>query len=274
MTRPHARYTGQFRPCFSRLHDDRDLYWVVPFRLPLVLGLVGRRFAGVSTAARYLQDRHGFDAYFLSSELRQVAEERGVPVAHRRYLQDLGDSFRAEHEDAGVLARHTLRRIRADRISSPSSRFPRNVVIAGLKHPKELDVLRRVRTFRVVEIRAEGEDHNGPVRYTRVLANGTLREEYEADRARRAGQQPGADIPRFDELSPDDQRAYYDEIDRQHEAGHPGPAPHVYRGAPAKVIERASDREIVDNGSRYLDDLHAGLDQLLDRLRPRQQIAH
>lgn len=272
MSLSDPRYTGQFRPGFSRLHQDRDLYWVVPFRVPLILGLIGRRFAGVSTTVRYLQERHGFDAYLLSTELRRVAEERGVPVAHRRYLQDLGDEVRAEHQDAGVLARYVLRRIRADRISAPSQRFPRNVVVAGLKHPEELEVFRSVKTFRAVEIRADDDDEAYPVRYSRVCLTGVLREEYEADRARRMAQEPGTPVPAFDDLTEPQIRNYFKEVDRLHEAGHPGPAPDAYRGAPAEVITRASDREVVDNASLSLDDLHAAVDQLLERLRPRQQI--
>src|SRR4051794_949744 len=108
------RYMGQFRPEFSRIHADRDLFWIVPFGVPRIVGLTGERFAGVTTALAYLEERHGFRVYTLGGELRRVAEERGAPVRGRRYLQDFGDQLRFENFDAAVLARRVLRRIRRD----------------------------------------------------------------------------------------------------------------------------------------------------------------
>ena len=111
---PNARYRGQFRPEFSRLHRDGDLFWVVPFPIRYAVGVTGERLAGKSAALAYLTEKRGFRLYSLATELRAIALHRGIPLEPRSWLQDLGDEVRAEHDDPAFLARLTLRRIRRD----------------------------------------------------------------------------------------------------------------------------------------------------------------
>jgi hypothetical protein len=266
-----GRYLGQFRPEFSRLYLDRDLYWAIPFSVPTVLAIVGKRFAGVGTVIEYLQTRHGYMAYTLGSELRTLAEERGVPVSHRRYLQDLGDQIRTECEDAGYLARLVLRRMRADHLRQPSWSLPRSVIVGGLKTPKELEVISSMRNFRCLNIQTNDDDR----RFGRVLMRGELEEEYEADRERReVSESQEKEIPAWSSLSCTDRRDYFDELDRIHEDGHPGGSPQEFKGAPAKVIAAIENPLIVQNDFDSIRELHAEIDRVLAEIRPAQQIVH
>lgn len=277
MARPDARYIGQFRPEFSRLHQDRDLYWVVPFSVPLVLAVVGPRFGGVTSTLRYLTERHGFRLYTLGGELRRIAEQRGVAIESRRYLQDLGDELRAEHRDAGYLARGVGRRLRSDRIAAPSpAGRPVKIAIGGIKHPRELVELQKIRGFRLAIVGAD-EAHTY-VRFRRVLDIGMLGAEYEAERLRRlADRHDRGDIPPWNQTSPAERRTYFDALDVAHHHGHPGDrVAEEYRGRPSEVIGRA--RELVDdsatrvreipNKSTQIHQLHEAIDGLLDELRP------
>jgi len=272
-----GRYLGQFRPEFSRLHRDRDLYWIVPLRAPLVIGLLGRRFVGVSTAIAYLQERHGFDAYTLGGELRRIAEDRGVPVSHRGYLQNLGDELRAEQDDAGFLARRTLRHIRADRLLMPNWQFPRSIVVGGFKTEEEVEIFKKLRGFVAVELRTRDEPGSRPTRLRRVERSGVLHEEYESERLRFGETNPTASSsrPRYDDLDADARRRYFDDLDRIHDDGHPGTRwASPYRGCPAQAIAAAASRVRIDNDTESLNDFHRAIDDALDRLRPRQQVVH
>lgn len=262
------RYLGQFRPEFSKLYLDRDLYWAIPFSAPVVLAVVGKRFAGVGTAIEYLRTRHGFSAYALGGELRAIAEERGVPVEYRRYLQDLGDEVRTETGDAGYLARRVLRRIRADYLQRPAWGLPRGIVIAGLKTSRELEVISAMRNFRCLEIRVEDDD----LRFERVLERGVLEEEYEAERKRREAGEPGAGGVRWEELGDAERRAFFSELDGIHQDGHPGDWPDEFRGRPAQVIAELENPLVVPNDSTSISSLHDEIDKALREVRPRQRI--
>src|SRR4051794_27116556 len=86
-----ARYKGQFRPEFSRLHRDKDLFWVVPFSVRYVVAVTGERFAGKSACLSYLSEKRAFRIYSLANVLREIAIKRGMPIEPRTQLQDLGD---------------------------------------------------------------------------------------------------------------------------------------------------------------------------------------
>lgn len=251
-----SRYLGQFRPEFSRLYEDRDLYWITPFHAPHVLGVVGARFAGVSSVIDYLTTRYGYRPYTLGSELRRIAEERGVPIGHRRYLQDLGDQIRTEEKDAAYLARLVLRRIRTDYLSQPVGTLPRSVVIGGIKTAKELAVFTALHNFKPIEVQVE----DPTLRYRRASEHGELEEEYEADRARKQAAERGlSPLPPWEGLSKPERRAYFDELDRIHAEGHPGGWPDEYKGTPAEVIARLNDPIPLGNDGS-LRDLHAEID--------------
>jgi hypothetical protein len=251
---------------------DRDLYWAIPFAAPAVLAVVGKRFAGVGTAIEYLHIRHGFSAYTLGGELRTIAEERGVPVEYRRYLQDLGDEVRTETADAGYLARCVLRRVRSDYLRRPAWSLPRGIVIGGLKTCGELEVISAMRNFHCLEIRMEDDD----LRFRRVLERGVLEEEYEAERKRReAGEGVEAGGMRhWEELDDEKRRAYFSQLDKIHNDGHPGSWPERFRGRPAQVIAKLEDPLAVKNDSDSMGSLHAEVDKVLRVIRPRQRIVH
>lgn len=269
---PTERYLGQFRPEFSKLHQDRDLYWAIPFSVPAVLAVVGKRFAGVDTVIEYLRTRHGFLEYTLGDELRRIAEERGVPIQHRRYLQDLGDQIRTEAEDAGYLARRVLRRVRGDHLGKPPWSLPRGVVIGGLKTPGELEVISAIDNFACLQVEAEDDE----VRFWRAVGHGVLAEEFEADRKRReaSGELAKGELSLWDEHSDEEHREYFHKLDEIHDQGHPGRWPKDYRGAPAEVIAKLKEPCLVRNDSCSTGELHAEIDRVLHKIRPAQQIVH
>lgn len=264
------RYLGQFRPEFSRLYRDRDLYWIAPLYAPLILGLVGKRFAGVSTVIDHLRGECGFRAYTLGGELRRIAEDRGVPLAHRRYLQDLGDSIRSAQGDPAFFARRVLRQIRNDRLPESSPHPPRNIVVGGFKLPEELELFRKLRGFQLVEVRMVDSTQ----RYQRVLANGELEAEYEADR-KRVEADTGCRMTAFRHRDPDEKRAYFDELDQLHVSGHPGRWPDPFRGRPGTAIDSVPEveRTIIDN-SGSLSALRKQTQRILDAHRPPQHVVH
>ena len=89
------RYAGQYAPESSRLYEDRDLFWIVPFRVQYIVGVVGRRFAGKSSALTYLHEKRGFRVYSMAAIVRDNALSIGLPLEPRSHLQDLGDDLRA-----------------------------------------------------------------------------------------------------------------------------------------------------------------------------------
>src|SRR4051794_22456679 len=86
-----GRYLGQFRPEYSRLHQDHDLFWVVPFRVRYILAVLGRRYAGTSSVLTYLGEKRNFETYTLTNTLRELALSRGIPLEPRSSLQDFGN---------------------------------------------------------------------------------------------------------------------------------------------------------------------------------------
>ncbi len=252
-----GRYGGQFRPEFSRLYEDDDLYWITPFFAPRVLGIVGSRFVGVSSVINHLVNRYGYRAYTLGAELRRIAEERGVPISHRRYLQDLGDEIRTEAGDAGYLARRVLRRIRDDYLHEPPWALPHSIVIGGIKTCEELNVFSNLHNFKPVKVQMEDDD----LRYHRVLKRGALEEEYEADRAREeSAERTTAKRRKWDELDDSEHRGYFEQLDAIHAQGHPGSWPDKYRGTPALVVARLEDPIPVLNDFDSLRELHAEIE--------------
>lgn len=172
--REQGRYDGQFRPAFSRLHEDRDLLWVTPIGVRYVVGVVGYRCAGKSAVLSYLADKHNFDVYTLSALVREAAERRGLPTDKREILQRLGDELRAQQRkpgtsgygDGAYLARLLLRRIHLRYHTHRARPGPgQRVAISGFKHPEELEALSSLRNFTVFLVDADGSSDD--------VANGT-----------------------------------------------------------------------------------------------------
>lgn len=288
------RYIGQFRPGFSRLHEDSDLYWIVPFSPSLMLGLMGERYAGVSTVAGYLEKRHGFQVYSLWDEPRRSAEERGVSVVARHDLQELGDELRYERRDAGTLARFTLRRVRRDRVAAGASGAHRDVAVTGIKHVEELRILAGLNSFHLAHVTLP-DDTDGAVRYRRVDESGMLGREYSAERERSSHDYAAVSRPEWKELDEEGRKAFLAELDTRFREGHSdGRFPADYLAVPGRVIAEAQDilvaahkahvregpnrtseapyrlHELPNSGG--VDDLHGQIDKLLDRLRPPDRV--
>lgn len=172
MTSRH-RYAGQYAPEFSRLYEDADLFWVVPFRVQYIVGIVGRRFAGKSVALNYLSDKHGFRIYSMASIVRDRALSMGLPLEPRVHLQDLGDDLRAGAHDGGFLAREALRRIRLEQLAHRTSRAPVKVAVGGFKHPDEItEMFARTGRFRLIRV-----DASDDARFRRAVEDGSLERE-------------------------------------------------------------------------------------------------
>lgn len=161
MNRHVRRYNRQFRPAFSRLHQDRDLRWVVPLSVRYVIAVTGERFAGKSAALAYLSERKGFRVYSLADTLRDISVRLGVPLEPRYRLQDLGDELRAHFGDPAYLARLTLRRIHRDHLDDRGTVEPlRRIAVGGFKRPEELTLFEQLDRFQHLRIEARvGKRH-------------------------------------------------------------------------------------------------------------------
>jgi len=168
------RYKTQFRPAYSRLHEDRDLRWVVPFAVRYVIVIVGERFAGKSAALSYLSETRGFRSYSLTDELRNEASQRGLPLEPRAALRGLGNEVRADAADRALLARLTLRRIHADHLLGQWRGNPtQRIAVGGFKRPEELRLFQGLGgSCLIISVRAEEAK-----RYARSRTSGVLKRE-------------------------------------------------------------------------------------------------
>lgn len=202
-----GRYDGQFRPEFSRLHEDDDLLWISPLAVRYVVGIVGYRSAGKSTVLSYLADKRNFDVYTLSTLVREAAEDAGLRTTDRATLQWLGDELRAQHRipaanpghygDGAFFARLLLRRLhnRYHTFHFRADSAPR-IAISGFKHPDELRALSHMRNFTVfcidardqepVALMSPRDDTGLQTRAYRAYFNGTLARELGASTELRA----------------------------------------------------------------------------------------
>ncbi len=107
----------------------------------MIIGLTGKNGAGKGEVAKFLQER-GFHYFSLSDVLREEAGKEGKPVT-RDILVDLGNRLRGEF-GPGVLAEKIFPRL------DPEKHY----VIDSVRHPSEIQVLRRRRDFILANVRA------------------------------------------------------------------------------------------------------------------------
>src|ERR1044072_2793616 len=243
-----ARYTGQVAPQFSRLHLDRDLLWIVPFRVRYILGVSGLRFAGKSAAFSHLIERRGFKLYSLATTLRGLAREQGVSIYDRTALQDFGDWLRLEAEDPGYLARRTLRQIRREHLSHYNTGAANRIVVAGFKRPEEVDVFASIRQFELIAIEAPSDKE----RYERAIDSGVAYRELG--------------------LAADDKtcrrrlrKRLEEEVDARDRFGK---GDEDYGQAVEEVIEKVPPANVIENNGR-LDELRTAVDGLVSDLDQR-----
>lgn len=107
----------------------------------MIIGLTGKNGAGKGEVAKYLQER-GFQYFSLSDVLREEASKQGKEIS-RDILLQLGNHLRNEF-GPGVLAEKIFPRL------DPEKHY----VIDSVRHPSEVQVLRRRADFILASVRA------------------------------------------------------------------------------------------------------------------------
>ncbi len=96
----------------------------------MIIGLTGKNGSGKGEVAKYLKER-GFQYYSLSDVLREEAVKEGIEVTRENLIQ-LGNKLRAQM-GPGALAERIFSRLDPEK----------NYVIDSMRHPSEVEVLRR-----------------------------------------------------------------------------------------------------------------------------------
>lgn len=117
----------------------------------MIIGLTGRIASGKEAVSRFFIEK-GFKHFFVSKELREELEKRGMEIS-RKNLQDLGDELRAK-EGNGFLAKRMLEKLDSG-----------NFVIDGIRNPGEVDEFRKEKNFVLIAIDAPQK-----IRYERSIS--------------------------------------------------------------------------------------------------------
>lgn len=107
----------------------------------MLIGLTGPNASGKGTVAKRLIEK-GFAYLSLSDCLREELSRKGMKVERERLLE-LGNELR-EKKGAGILAEMVLAKVEPDR----------SYVIDSIRHPGEVEVLRRRSDFYLVLVDA------------------------------------------------------------------------------------------------------------------------
>lgn len=107
----------------------------------MIIGLTGKNGSGKGEVARFLQER-GFHYYSLSDVLREEAAREKKELS-RDTLVELGNRLRGQH-GPGVLAEKIFTRLDPEK----------NYVIDSVRHPSEVQVLRRRTDFMLACVKA------------------------------------------------------------------------------------------------------------------------
>jgi dephospho-CoA kinase len=118
----------------------------------IIIGLTGRNAAGKTTAGEMLGTK-GFSYLSLSDAIREEAKKRGLG-AERENLIALGNKLRERH-GPGALGELTVKRMQSDR----------NYVVDSIRHPSEVEALKKAGSFTLFHIFAPLE-----ARFERALA--------------------------------------------------------------------------------------------------------
>ena len=169
-----AKYDYQIRPRFSRLHEDKDIPFIVPVQLRCVIGIVGKKFAGKSEIAKYLVCEHHFRPYSLASFVKEEAKrrceyiDRSDPISMA--LKNLGDLLRKEEINryeigtefhGGFISRMLVKKMWVEVIEKGFENP--EIVVEGFKNPGEIRILRNFIGQSFFLIGVEAPDH---LRYT------------------------------------------------------------------------------------------------------------
>lgn len=126
-------------------------------RKPLIIVFVGEKLAGKEVASHYLTRRHGFVGYRFSKILVDILARLKLPTTRLNEVNLVGGL--RERFGGAVLAEV----IKAEIVE----RGERRVVIDGMRHPAELEVLKGLPGFLLVYLTAPLE-----LRFRRARARG------------------------------------------------------------------------------------------------------
>ena len=148
----------------------------------MIIGLTGKNGAGKGEVASFLKER-GFAYYSLSDVLRQEAAKKGMALT-RDNLIGLGNCLRAEHGPS-ILAEKVFAQLDPEK----------NYVVDSVRHPSEVQVLRRRKDFILacvvapIEVRFERLKSRNRENDPKTLAEFKQIEEREATSGRASDQQ-------------------------------------------------------------------------------------
>ncbi len=108
----------------------------------MIIGLCGKNGSGKGEAAKFLKER-AFQYHSLSDAIREEAQKRDLEIS-RETLIALGTELRAKG-GAGVLAERIFEKLDLEK----------NYVIDSIRHPAEIQVLRRRKDFILIQIVAD-----------------------------------------------------------------------------------------------------------------------
>jgi dCMP deaminase len=107
----------------------------------MIIGLTGKNASGKGEVAKVLTEG-GFNYLSLSDLLREELAKRGLKVTRENLIQ-VGTEMR-QFYGGGVLADRALQKIDVDK----------NYIVDSIRNPREVEVLRRLKNFRLVHVTA------------------------------------------------------------------------------------------------------------------------
>ncbi|HCU48169.1 TPA: hypothetical protein DIC39_03915, partial [Patescibacteria group bacterium] len=131
-----------------------DILGMAKFNPKIVVGIVGERLSGKGQVAAYLSKKYKFKVLKFSETIDKILEVLHLPNSRANEANVIGGI--RERFGGGVLAEALLGEINAKKY--------KKVVVDGLRHPAELEKMRRLPNFVLVYITA-----NLKTRYQRGL---------------------------------------------------------------------------------------------------------
>jgi dCTP deaminase len=148
-----SRYEGQVKPAVSRLDQEEDLQWLPTIAAKYIIGVVGDRFAGKSTAINFLVGRRQFRHYRLSQFVYEEAQRLGVDTSIKSNLRLVGEEMRASHGE-DVLARLAFFRIRQEFLDPEHRKSPTPIVVEGFRTAAEIETWQSIECYRTLVLTA------------------------------------------------------------------------------------------------------------------------
>ena len=119
----------------------------------MIIGLTGSIGSGKGVVSDLFQER-GFTYFSLSNEVREAAKKENIELT-RENLQNLGNRLR-EEKGSGVLAELVIEKINNFKY--------KNAIVDGIRNPKEIDSLKKLKSFFLISVDAFPE-----IRFKRVI---------------------------------------------------------------------------------------------------------